>query len=49
MKKLISLVLVLVMVLGLFAACDKTPADDTKAPEQNNTEGTQAPATIPPR
>ena len=45
MKKLISLVLVLVMVLGLFAACDKAPADDTKAPEQNNTEGTQAPET----
>ena len=45
MKKLLAIVLSLVMVLGLFAGCDKAekPAE-TKAPEvQNQPEATQAP------
>lgn len=36
MKKLIAIMLALVMVLGLFAACSKAPAEETKA----NTEAT---------
>ena len=40
-KRLISLLLVVVMLLGVVAltACNKTPAEDTKAPEE-----TKAPA-----
>ena len=47
MKKLISLLLVLVMVLGL-AACGSTPADPTDAPTAAPTNApTEAPTTVP--
>ena len=48
MKKLISLILVLVMVLGLLAACNDATADPTQATNPNDPTGATAAPTIPP-
>ena len=44
MKKYLALVLVLVMALGLFAACDNAAPVTTTAPKGTEPAGTTAPA-----
>lgn len=48
MKKYLALVLVLVMALGLFAACNNTPANTTTEPKNDDPVTTTAPVDTTP-